>query len=38
MAFEFGNDGTPLAYGWYGASQSPDTFVPTRIAFGRVSR
>jgi len=38
MAFWFDDSGTPTAYGWYGASQPPDTFVPTLIAFGRVSR
>ena len=38
MAFLFDDDGTPMAYGWYGEAQSPDTFVPTKIAFGRVSR
>jgi hypothetical protein len=38
MAFLFDGTGTPIAYGWYGAAQPPDTFVPTTIAFGRVSR
>jgi hypothetical protein len=38
VAFLFDDDGTPIAYGWYGAAQPPDTFVPTKIAFGRVSR
>jgi hypothetical protein len=38
MAFQFDADGTSVAYGWYGASQPPETFVPTTIAFGRVSR
>jgi hypothetical protein len=38
MAFSFDESGAPTAYGWYGASQPPETFVPTRIAFGRVSR
>ncbi len=38
MAFRFDEDGTPIAYGWYGAGQPPETFVPTTIAFGRVSR
>ena len=38
MAFLFDDDGAPVAYGWYGAGQDPGTFVPTRIAFGRVSR
>ncbi|MBN1772340.1 MAG: hypothetical protein JXB32_13810 [Deltaproteobacteria bacterium] len=37
MAFRFDETGTPVAYGWYGAGQPPDTFVPTTIAFGRVS-
>jgi hypothetical protein len=36
MAFLFEDDGTPEAYGWYGSAQSPGTFVPTKIAFGRV--
>jgi len=30
--------GVPIAYGWYGAGQPPETFVPTTIAFGRVHR
>ena len=38
MAFRFDDSGTPIAYGWYGAGQPPATFVPTTIAFGRVSR
>lgn len=36
MAFLFDGDGTALAYGWYGSAQSPQTYVPTRITFGRV--
>ena len=38
MAFQFDETGTPTAYGWYGSLQDPSTFVPTTIAFGRVSR
>ncbi|NMC69129.1 MAG: hypothetical protein GYA57_03555, partial [Myxococcales bacterium] len=38
MAFLFDEAGAPIAYGWYGAGQPPETFVPTTIAFGRVSR
>ena len=36
MAFLFGEDGTALAYGWYGTEQSVDTYVATSIVFGRV--
>jgi hypothetical protein len=36
MAFLFGEDGSALAYGWYGTEQSVDTYVPTSIVFGRV--
>ncbi|MBI5500977.1 MAG: hypothetical protein HY907_12100 [Deltaproteobacteria bacterium] len=38
MAFQFDDSGTPVAYGWYGSLQDPATYVPTKIAFGRVSR
>ena len=38
MAFLFDDSGTPTAYGWHGSRQDPSTFVPTLIAFGRVSR
>ncbi|MBI5488222.1 MAG: hypothetical protein HY905_12890 [Deltaproteobacteria bacterium] len=38
MAFQFDESGTPVAYGWYGSLQDPATYVPTKIAFGRVSR
>jgi hypothetical protein len=38
MAFLFNARGYPIAYGWYGADQHPQTFVPTKIAFGRVTR
>ncbi len=38
MAFLFDDEGTPLGYGWYGAAQRPQTFVTTKIAFGRVTR
>lgn len=38
MAFLFDEAGVAIAYGWYGAAQPPETFVPTTIAFGRVSR
>jgi hypothetical protein len=38
MAFLFDESGSPAAYGWYGVAQSPDTFVPTTIAFGRVTK
>jgi hypothetical protein len=36
MAFLFDDDGTALAYGWYGTKQSVETYVPTSIVFGRV--
>ena len=32
------DDGTPIAYGWYGEPQEPDTYVPTKIVFGRAVR
>jgi hypothetical protein len=38
MAFQFDGSGTAVAYGWYGAAQDPQTYVPTEIAFGRVTR
>lgn len=38
IAFLFHADGSPLAYGWYGSGQHPRRFVPTKIAFGRVTR
>lgn len=36
IAFRVDPEGQPWAYGWYGARQPPDSFVPTEIAFGRV--
>ena len=36
MAFLVDDEGTPIAYGWYGAGQNPATFIHTQIAFGRV--
>jgi hypothetical protein len=38
IAFLVDASGAPRAYGWYGEAQDPATFVPTEIAFGRVSR
>lgn len=38
MAFLFDEEGTGIAYGWYGEGQDPATFVPTTIVFGRVAR
>jgi hypothetical protein len=38
MAFQFDESGTPLAYGWYGTPQDPQTYVPTKIVFGRVTK
>lgn len=38
IAFLFHANGAPLAYGWYGSRQRPNTFVPTKIAFGRLVR
>jgi len=38
IAFRIDETGQPWAYGWYGARQRPERFVPTRIAFGRVVR
>ncbi len=37
VAFYFERD-VALAYGWYGESQEPDTYVPTNIVFGRAVR
>jgi hypothetical protein len=38
IAFLFDGDGTAIAYGWYGSAQPPETFVPTGIVFGRVTK
>jgi hypothetical protein len=38
IAFAVDANDVPIAYGWYGAAQDPSTFVPTKIAFGRVFR
>jgi len=38
IAFLVDGTGAPRAYGWYGEAQDPATFVPTEIAFGRISR
>lgn len=38
MAFRFDAKGKGIAYGWYGAPQPLDTYVPTTIVFGRVHR
>jgi hypothetical protein len=37
IAFLFDETGAAVAYGWYGKGQDPTTFVPTTIAFGRVT-
>jgi hypothetical protein len=37
MAFLFDDGGGVVAYGWYGSTQDPETFIETRIAFGRVT-
>lgn len=36
IAVKFDDQGAPVAYGWYGASQDTATYVPTSIVFGRV--
>lgn len=38
IAFAVDGSGDAVAYGWYGEAQDPQTFVPTRILFGRVFR
>jgi len=38
VAFDFDQHGMAIAYGWYGEGQDLDTYVPTRVAFGRVFR
>jgi hypothetical protein len=38
IAFLTNAAGAPIAYGWYGESQDPLTYVPTQIALGRVFR
>lgn len=38
MAFGCDDDGTPLAYGWFGSVQDPGTFLPVDMVFGRVTR
>ena len=38
LAFYVDDHGHTRAYGWYGATQDVRTFVPTRIAFARVTR
>ena len=38
IAFKVDTAGSPVAYGWYGESQDPATYVPTQIAIGRVFR
>ena len=38
IAFLTNPSGMPIAYGWYGESQDPATYVPTQIVFGRVAR
>ena len=35
IAFMVDPNGAAVSYGWYGAGQDPQTFVPTRIVFGR---
>ncbi|MFH2009830.1 MAG: hypothetical protein ABI333_24765 [bacterium] len=37
IAFLVDTQGAPLAYGWYGSPQPPNTFVRTQIVFGRVT-
>jgi hypothetical protein len=38
VAFLFNARGDPMAYGWYGEDQPPQSFVPTKIVFGRVTQ
>jgi hypothetical protein len=38
IAFAVDGRGDAVAYGWYGEDQDPQTFVSTRIVFGRVFR
>lgn len=38
IAFAVDGSGAAVAYGWYGEAQDPQTFVRTRILFGRVFR
>ncbi len=38
IAFSVQTSGKPVAYGWYGSPQPVNTFVSTRIVFGRVTR
>jgi hypothetical protein len=38
IAFAVDASGDAVAYGWYGEDQDPQTFVRTRIVFGRVFR
>lgn len=38
VAFKFDRSGAPIAYGWYGEEQDPETYVHTQIAFGRAFR
>ena len=38
IAFLVDATGTPRAYGWYGETQDPATYVPTDIVLGRVFR
>lgn len=38
IAFAVDANGDAVAYGWYGEGQDPQTFVQTRIVFGRVFR
>jgi hypothetical protein len=36
IAFMFDESDNPIAYGWYGSLQNPQSYVPTKIVFGRV--
>ena len=36
IAFRVDDRGVATAYGWYGEEQDPQTYVPTKILFGRV--
>lgn len=38
MGFAFDDEGEGTAYGWYGSLQDLETYVPTSVVFGRVSK
>ncbi|MFH1438350.1 MAG: hypothetical protein ABIJ56_21760 [Pseudomonadota bacterium] len=38
IAFLVDGNGTGQAYGWYGSPQKPQTYIPTTIIFGRVTK